>query len=89
MNDNKKEIIELLRSTERPGIENVITWLDTTPSFFVASGARIHHDNVVGGLAYHSLKVFKLAKMVIPHGIRRTIARGTVFAPYDCSKNLG
>ena len=62
MNDNKKEIIELLRSTERPGIENVITWLDTTPSFFVASGARIHHDNVVGGLAYHSLKVFKLAK---------------------------
>ena len=55
MNDNKKEIIELLRSIKRPGMENVITWLDTAPSFFVASGARIHHDNVEGGLAYHSL----------------------------------
>ena len=62
MNDNKKEIIELLRSIKRPGMENVITWLDTAPSFFVASGARIHHDNVEGGLAYHSLKVYKLAK---------------------------
>ena len=62
MNDNRTEIIELLRSTHRPGIENVITWLDTEPSFFVASGARIHHDNVIGGLAYHSLKVYKLAK---------------------------
>ena len=62
MNDNRTKIIELLQSTNRPGINNVISWLDTEPSFFVASGARIHHDNVVGGLAYHSLKVYHLAK---------------------------
>ena len=62
MSNKRKEIIELLRSTHRPGIENVINWLDTEPSFFVASGARIHHDNVKGGLAYHSLKVYNLAK---------------------------
>ena len=41
MNDNRTEIIELLRSTNRPGIEDVIVWLDTAPSFFEASGARI------------------------------------------------
>ena len=62
MSDNRTEFIELLQSTHRQGIDNVITWLDTDPSFFVASGARIHHDNVIGGLAYHSLKVYKLAK---------------------------
>ena len=62
MSDNRTEIIELLQSTQRPGIDKVIAWLDSEPSFFVASGARIHHDNVVGGLAYHSLKVYKLAK---------------------------
>lgn len=29
MNNDRKEIIELLRATKRPGIENVITWLDS------------------------------------------------------------
>ncbi len=62
MSDDKSEIIELLQSTRRQGIDKVIDWLDTEPSFFVASGARIHHDNVIGGLAYHSLKVYKIAK---------------------------
>ena len=136
MNNDRKEIIELLRATKRPGIENVINWLDTEPSFFEALGARIHHDNVKGGLAYHSLKVYQLAKsdwekrdaafkqrrvmlhssrnilwrvspsrpcytmsarrmsiismpMAFPHGMRRTTARVTAFAPYACSKNLG
>ena len=62
MNENRTEIIGLLRSTNRPGIEEVIAWLDTDPSFYVASGARIHHDNVIGGLADHSLRVYHLAK---------------------------
>lgn len=62
MSNNRTEIIELLRSTNRPGIDNVIAWLDTEPCFYEASGARIHHDNVKGGLAYHTLKVYHLAK---------------------------
>ena len=62
MNDNRTKIIELLRSTNRAGIENVITWLDKEPSFFKASAARIHHDNVEGGLANHSLNVLRHAK---------------------------
>ena len=62
MNKNKTKIIELLRSSNRPGIENVVAWLDTAPSFFEAAGARIHHDNVIGGLAAHSLRVYQLAK---------------------------
>ena len=62
MIDNRTEIIELLRSTKRPGIDNVIAWLDSAPSFFEVPAARIHHDNVRGGLASHSLKVYHHAK---------------------------
>ena len=62
MNDDRTEIIELLRSTQRTGIDKVIDWLDSEPSFFEASAARIHHDNVRGGLASHSLRVYRLAK---------------------------
>ena len=62
MNNNKTKIIELLRSTNRSGIENVFAWLDTAPSFFEASAAHVHHDNVLGGLAQHSLNVFRHAK---------------------------
>lgn len=62
MNNNRTEIIKLLRSTHRQGIEGVIAWLDTEPSFFEALGARIHHDNVAGGLASHSLNVYHFAK---------------------------
>ena len=62
MSDNRTIFIELLQSTNRPGIEKVITWLDTDPSFYKAAGARIHHDNVIGGLVAHSLKVYHFAK---------------------------
>ena len=61
-NDNRTEIINLLRSTGRAGIDKVIAWLDSEPSFYEASAARIHHDNVRGGLASHSLKVYRYAK---------------------------
>ena len=62
MNNDRTDIIKLLRSTERSGLNKVIDWLDSAPSFFEASAARIHHDNVRGGLASHSLRVFRLAK---------------------------
>jgi len=59
----KDEIISLLRSTSRPGIDKVIDWLDTKEhNFFVVPAARLQHDNVKGGLASHSLKVYQFAK---------------------------
>ena len=95
MSDNRTKIIKLLRSTKRPGIEEVISWLDTDPSFYVASAARIHHDNVVGGLASHSLKVYEHARKmfitsimtVIPHGMRKTSAKVMACALSICSRN--
>ena len=59
----KDKIIGLLRSTNRDNIEEVIQWLDTKEhNFFIVPAARLQHDNVKGGLAYHSLKVYQCAK---------------------------
>lgn len=58
---NKEQIIELLRSTGRPGIEVVISYLDTT-DFYTIGGAR-HHTGY-GGIAQHSLEVYRIMRLV-------------------------
>ena len=61
--ENRSEIIDLLRSTHRPGIENVISYLDKT-GFFVVPSRPFHgsHHNWKGGLAQHSLGVYYSAR---------------------------
>lgn len=49
----KAEIITRLRATERPGIENVIEYLNG--SDFFRAGCHSHH-HYTGGLAKHSLE---------------------------------
>ena len=58
---NKETIVELLRSTGRPGMEAVISYLDTTA--FYTMGASNHH-NYTGGLAQHSLEVYRIMKLL-------------------------
>lgn len=57
----RTEIIDLLASTEREGIGNVIDYLDQSGFFYRASSATKHH-NFPGGLAEHSLGTYKLAQ---------------------------
>ena len=59
--DNKERIIEILRSTGRPEIESVISHLDT--SDFFTRGAGNHHTEP-GGLAQHSLEVYRIMRCV-------------------------
>ena len=58
----RSEIIDLLASTEREGIGNVIDYLDQSGFFYRASSAYKHH-NYPGGLAEHSLGTYKLAQV--------------------------
>lgn len=58
----KEEIINLLKDTNRTGIENVIKYLEET-DFFVAPASTRFHGNYDGGLAEHSLNVYKLLKV--------------------------
>jgi predicted HD phosphohydrolase len=57
--EQREEIINLLRSTKRSGIENLIKFLDKSKYFF--SWGSYRHHKYVGGLAEHSLQVCKIA----------------------------
>ena len=57
----KAEFIELLRSTKREGIENLIKWLEKS-DFFTAPSSTIYHNDFPGGLCAHSLNVYRAAK---------------------------
>lgn len=63
MTDNKTEFLQLLRSTEREGIENVIEELEDL-GFFEAPASTRFHLNEEGGLMQHSLNVCKCALKV-------------------------
>lgn len=51
---NKEEFVELLRSTKREGVEDVIEELENM-GFFTAPASSNHHLNTEGGLVQHSL----------------------------------
>ncbi len=53
----------MLRSTERPGVDDVISDLERD-GFFEAPASAGHHLNVAGGLAQHSIFVCKASLKV-------------------------
>jgi hypothetical protein len=57
--NQRQIIIDLLRSTKRPGIETLIKFLDKSKYFFCWGSFR--HHKYVGGLAEHSLQVCRIA----------------------------
>lgn len=63
MDEHKKEIIDLLRSTKREGIDTIIEELEED-GFFTAPASSAHHSNYPGGLAQHSLNVFQMAERI-------------------------
>lgn len=54
----KSAIEHLLRTTRRDGMENLINWMNEN-GFFQAPCSTIHHLCVEGGLAEHSLNVYR------------------------------
>ena len=55
--DNKNRFMSLLRSTERPGIEPLLEWLETT-DWYSAPASTKYHGAYPGGLVEHSLAVY-------------------------------
>lgn len=58
MQKMQNKIIELLRSTERPGIENLCEYMIYESDFFTAPCSTQYHLCKEGGLAEHSLNVY-------------------------------
>lgn len=61
MSKTGKKIVELLQSTERKGIDNLIGWL-VTEGFFTAPASTKYHGCYAGGLAEHSYDVYTLLR---------------------------
>lgn len=58
INNNKNEIINLLHSTNREGIQDLILYL-MNEGFFTQATSTKYHQSYQGGLAEHSLSVYK------------------------------
>ena len=54
----KQHFIELLTGTNRPGMDKLLIWLQTT-DFFEAPASTRFHLNYEGGLLEHSLNVYR------------------------------
>lgn len=59
---NREKILNLLSSVKRPGMDKLIDWIESKTDFFVAPASTRFHGNYDGGLAEHSLNVYKLFK---------------------------
>lgn len=62
----KDEIIKILKATNKQNIDSVISFLENGVkgakfNFFTAPASTIFHGNYEGGLAEHSLNVYKVA----------------------------
>jgi len=57
----KEQFLELLRSTKREGIEDLIAFLEKT-DFFKAPASTRFHGSYEGGLVEHSMKVYEILK---------------------------
>ncbi len=57
----KERFIELLKSTNREGIDNLINFLEKTDFFEAPASTRFHGD-YKGGLLEHSMKVYEIFK---------------------------
>lgn len=66
----KEKYIELLRKTNREGIEDLISFIEKT-DFFKAPASTRFHGNFEGGLLQHSLKVYEILKHKIETNIEK------------------
>jgi len=55
----KNSVIELLLSTKREGMDNLVDWLVAT-GYFVSPASVRHHSSDDGGLVRHSANVYEL-----------------------------
>ena len=57
----KEQFIELLKSTNREGRENLLAFLEKT-DFYAAPASTKYHGAYKGGLLEHSMKVYEILK---------------------------
>ena len=62
--ENREKFMELMRKTERAGVEDMLKWLETT-DFYSAPASTRYHGSYPGGLVQHTLNVaYELKQLV-------------------------
>ena len=65
LEEQKEMILDLLRSTERDGIDKLDDYLSDSTDFFTAPASTRFHNNFSGGLAQHCLNVYENFKSLL------------------------
>ncbi len=65
LEEQKEMILDLLRSTERDGIDKLSDYLSDSTDFFTAPASTRFHNNFSGGLAQHCLNVYENFKSLL------------------------
>lgn len=65
----KEKFIELLRSTNREGIEELIRFIDEKTDFFTAPASTRFHGCHEGGLLEHSMKVYEILNYKVKNNV--------------------
>ena len=65
----KEKFLNLLRSTNREGIEDLIKFIEEKTDFFTAPASTRFHGSHEGGLLEHSLKVYEILKHKLENNI--------------------
>ena len=63
----KEKFLELLKSVNREGMDNLISFIENNTDFFKAPASTRFHGNFEGGLLQHSLKVYEILKEKLKH----------------------
>ncbi len=64
----KQEFLELLKSINREGMENLIAFIEKT-DFFEAPASTRFHGSYQGGLLEHSMKVYEILLLKVQNNI--------------------
>ena len=65
LEEQKEMILDLLRSTERDGIDKLADYLSDSTDFFTTPASTRFHNNFSGGLAQHCLNVYENFKSLL------------------------
>lgn len=65
----KDKFIELLRSTNREGMEELIKFIEEKTDFFIAPASTRFHGSHEGGLLEHSMKVYEILDYKIKNNV--------------------
>lgn len=61
--NNKRTIISLINKIDRPGIDNLLSFLEKS-DFYTAPASTRYHEAYAGGLAQHSLHVYNVLNVL-------------------------